>query len=66
MMHRTTVPLCMKTAREEVILALASPTKQAADRHQQRAVKLLQKAVRNMQDDPGATYKWQLLRSGDE
>jgi hypothetical protein len=56
----------MKTAREEVILALASPTKQAADRHQQRAVKLLQKAVRNMQDDPGATYKWQLLRSGDE
>lgn len=61
--HRTMVPLSMKTAREEVLLALSSPNRRSANLHRRRAVNLLKDAVTSIQADPTADYNWSLLRS---
>jgi hypothetical protein len=53
----------MKTAREEVLLALTSSNRQSAELHRKRADKLLRKAVEKMQGEPERPYRWSLLRS---
>ncbi|MDD3799680.1 MAG: hypothetical protein PHE36_10960 [Novosphingobium sp.] len=59
---RTDVPLCLKHAREEVLMALGAPTAEEEGQHRKRATRYLTKAVRVIQHDPGRIYDWSGLR----
>jgi len=53
----------MNSAREEVILALTSPTRKSAKVHKLRAARLLKGAVCCIKANPDAAYDWTLLGS---
>lgn len=58
-MHtRINVPLCLRHAREEVLMALDAPTAREEGQHRRRADKYLSKAMRVFQQEPGKTYDW--------
>lgn len=65
-MQETNVPLCMKNAREEVLMALSSASREAADLHRQRADSFLKKAVRAMRREPEHYNDWSLLRASKQ
>lgn len=62
MQRRTDVPLCLKHAREEVLIALGAPTAREEGRHRRLANKYVTKAVRGIQRDPSEVYDWSELR----
>ena len=62
-MHRHQVPLSMREARQEILLALASPGEAHAAQHCKRAAGLLNSAVSSIRTHPSAAYDWSLLRA---
>lgn len=62
-MNAQRVPLTMREARHEVLLALASSGEGDATQHCKRAAGLLNSAVSSIRADPSANYDWSLLRS---
>lgn len=61
MQTRANVPLCLRHAREEVLMALSAPTAREEGQHRRRADRYLTKAIRFIQQDPGKTYDWSRL-----
>ncbi|WP_338242835.1 hypothetical protein [Aurantiacibacter hainanensis] len=57
------VPLSMREARREMLLALASSREVNATHHCRRAANLLNDAVSSIQAHPAADYDWSLLRA---
>lgn len=56
------VPLSMKEARDEVLLALACSSEANAKLHCNRAASLLTEAVHSLKTHPAVRYDWSLLR----
>lgn len=57
----TEVPLCLKRAGEEVLLALRADSTADERRHRQLADELMTVAVRDMQRAPERVYDWSQL-----
>jgi len=53
----------MNSAREEMLMALASADRKSADFHRARADILLRRAVGELREHPEHVYDWSLLRS---
>lgn len=62
-MDDTDVPLCLKRAREEVLMALGAQNAETEGTHRLRAARFLRKAVRVIEDDPDREYDWSGLRA---
>ena len=61
-MLETSVPLCMRTAREEILAAMWSCNHDDAEFLRQRAHRILRGAVREFQREAELQYDWSLLR----
>ena len=66
MMLETSVPLCMRTAREEFLSALGAPSKSEAEFFRRRANRILRGAVLELQREADLDYDWALLRAAEE
>ena len=57
----TDLPLCLKRAREEVLLALGAESAEDERLHRALADRLTAEAVRDIDREPGRTHDWSLL-----
>jgi hypothetical protein len=57
----TDLPICLKRAREEVLLALGAESAEDERRHRARADRLTAEAVRSIQHAPERSHDWSLL-----
>ena len=57
----TDLPLCLRRAREEVLLALGAESAEDERFHRKRADRFTAEAVRNIDRAPDRTYDWSLL-----
>ena len=62
MMLETSVPLCMRAAREEILSSLGACDKEEAELFRRRARRIFQGAVREIQRETERQYDWSLLR----
>ena len=58
MQTHTNVSLCLRHAREEVLMALGAPTAREEGRHRRQADKYMTKAMRGIQQEPNQAYDW--------
>ena len=54
----TDLPLCLRRAREEVLLALGAESAEDERFHRKRADRFTAEAVRNIDRAPDRTYDW--------
>lgn len=59
-MLETSVPLCMRTARQEFIFALGARNEEEAEKFRHQANRTLRRALREIDRD--CDYDWTLLR----
>lgn len=59
-MLEVSVPICMRTARQEFISALGARNEEEAEKYRHRANRTLRKALREIDRD--CDYDWKLLR----
>lgn len=57
----TDLPLCLKRAREEVLLALGAESAEDERLHRELADRLTAEAVRDIDREPGRIYDWSVL-----
>lgn len=57
----TDLPLCLKRAREEVLLALGADSAEDERIHRALADRLTAEAVRDIEREPDRTHDWSLL-----
>lgn len=57
----TDLPLCLKRAGEEVLLALRSENAEEERRHRALANRLTAAAVRDIEREPGRRHDWSVL-----
>jgi hypothetical protein len=62
MMLETSVPLCMRTARQEFIFALGARNEEEAEKFRRRANRTMRRALREIGRDRDCDYDWTLLR----
>jgi hypothetical protein len=63
-MARTNVPLCLKRAREEVLMALSATSAEDEGAHRRRADRFVTEAVQVIEHEPDRKYDWADLREG--
>lgn len=61
----TSVPLCLRAAREEYLLALGASRQTDADFFERRANRILREALCEIQQHAGLHYDWTLLRASE-
>ena len=60
-MAKTDVPLCLKRAGEEIMLALGAESAASEGAHRLRAARLVTEAVQVIERDPQRDYDWSCL-----
>ncbi len=61
-MQRTDAPVCLRQARDEMVLALSSLDSREERQHWRMANRLMTKAVRSITDEPEQNRDWSRLR----
>jgi hypothetical protein len=62
-MATTNVPLCLKRAREEIMMALGADCAEDEGAHRRRADRYVTEAVQVIEHEPEREYDWSRLRA---
>lgn len=60
-MEETAPPICLRQARDEMLLALDASTPEEESEHKALAEELMMRAVHSIQRQPTRTYDWAQL-----